>query len=108
VTGGGRRDWRAIGCAALVAASIAFPLGLLVGGNELARENIRPASGSRPAGGPAPAARDVYSPRVATDPYVVEQQRRVLRALEASCLQSRLHCAEAEQARRRIEEAEGR
>ena len=108
MTGRGRSDWRAIGCAALLAASIAFPLGLIVGGRGGGPppENARqpPRAGPRP--GPTPPARDAYSPRVASDPYVVEQQRRVLRTLESSCSQSRQYCAEAEQARRRIEEAE--
>jgi hypothetical protein len=103
----GRRDWRAAGCAALVAASVAFPLGLVVGGGEPSPETARQASRPGPARVRAPAARDVYSPRVVSDPYVIEQQRRVLHALEASCRQSKQYCAEAEQARRRIEEAEG-
>lgn len=101
------RDWRVVGCTALLAASIAFPLGLIVGGGgEPARENSRRPGRPTPSG-PAPTARDVYSPRVIGDPYVIEQQRRVLRALESSCRQSKRLCAEAEQARLRIEEAEG-
>ena len=100
------RDWRIVGCAAVLAASIAFPLGLIVGGGEPAREINRPPARPAPPRGPAPPARDVYSPRVTSDPYVIEQQRRVLRALELSCRQSKRHCSEAEQARRRIEEAE--
>jgi hypothetical protein len=55
-----------------------------------------------------PAGRDVYSPRVIGDPYVIEQQRKVLEALEVSCRRFKRHCAEAEQARLRIEEAEAR
>jgi hypothetical protein len=107
VSGDGGTDWRAIGCAALLAASIAFPLGLIVGGGgEPAGDSARSPSRKVPRSGPTPPARNVYSPRVATDPYVIEQQRRVLRALETSCRQSRQHCAEAEEARRRIEEAE--
>lgn len=106
----GERDWRGIGCGALLAASIAFPLGLLVGGGggETAREEARAPRPAAPPGDIAPAARNPYSPRVAGDPYVVEQQRRVLQVLEASCRQSKLHCPEAEQARRRIEEAQAR
>ncbi|HEX8223491.1 MAG TPA: hypothetical protein VF605_06725 [Allosphingosinicella sp.] len=110
MTGRGRSDWRAVGCAAVLAASIAFPLGLIVGGgggSPPGEDARQPAGASlRPGPGPTPPARDVYSPRVASDPYVIEQQRRVLRTLEQSCRQSRQYCAEAEQARRRIEEAE--
>ena len=97
-----------MGCAALLTASVAFPLGFYMGGGEPSREAAarsgRPTPG--PAPGRAPTARNLYSPRIATDPYVIEQQRKVLRALEVSCSQLKRHCAEAEQARRRIEEAE--
>jgi hypothetical protein len=106
VSRSGKRDWRGIGCGALVAAAIAFPLGLFVGGgNGPAREQAGHSAAPPPLRGRAPAARNVYSPRVASDPYVVEEQRRVVEALEVSCRQSGQHCAEAEQARRRIEEA---
>lgn len=102
----GGRDWGAMGCAALLGASIAFPAGLFIGADRTSRDNARgPSRAIQSAGGPR-TARNLYSPRVAGDPYVIEQQRKVLRALEASCSQSGRHCAEAEQARLRIEEAE--
>ena len=106
MTGSGRRDWRAIGCAALLGAAIAFPVGLIVGDEETPRGTARESRLPGSSGGVTPTARNPYSPRVAGDPYVIEQQRRVVRALEASCRQLTRHCAEAEQARRRIEEAE--
>ncbi len=106
MTGRGRRDWRTAGCAALLGASIAFPIGLFLGGDESPRENARPSSRPGPLAGEAPATRNLYSPRLAGDPYVVGQQRKVLRALEESCRQLKRHCAEARQARLRIEEAE--
>lgn len=108
MTHGGRRDWRGIGCAALLGASIAFPMGVIIGGNEPARETEGEARRPGPSRGQAPSARNAYSAQVASDPYVIEQQRKVLRALEVSCRQSGHHCAEAEQARLRIEEAEAR
>jgi hypothetical protein len=39
------------------------------------------------------------------DPFVIDQQRRVLEALQASCRNFKSHCTEAEQARLRIQEA---
>lgn len=103
---GGKRDWPGIGCAALLAAGIAFPLGLAVGGGEPSRRSAPAAGRPLPAPGRAPAARNPYSPRIADDPYVLERQGEVVRALEASCRQSGRLCPEAEQARRRIEEAQ--
>lgn len=105
----GRRDWRTLGCAALLGASIAFPVGLIVGGGETPGRNASEPSRRPDSSGSEPrTARNPFSPRVSGDPYVIEQQRRVLRALEAGCSQLKQNCAQAEQARRRIEEAEAR
>jgi hypothetical protein len=96
-----------VGCAAAIGASIAFPAGLMIGLDRAPRHSAPAASRPGPAsGGETRDGRNPYSPRIATDPYVIEQQRRVLRMLEASCRQSSRHCAEAGEARRRIEEAE--
>lgn len=107
LTRSNRPGWRVIGCAALVGASVAFPLGLMVGADEPPHAAVKGASGQNPSSGRARAGRNPYSPKVTSDPYVIEQQRRVLQALEASCRGFKTHCAEARQARLRIEEAEG-
>lgn len=106
MTRGGRRDWRTIGCAALLGASIAFPAGLFLGGSGTPREQARQPSRPGPSAVETRSSRNLYSPRIGSDPYVVEQQRKVLRALEAGCRQLGQNCAEAEQARLRIGEAE--
>ncbi|HEX8443145.1 MAG TPA: hypothetical protein VF631_05815 [Allosphingosinicella sp.] len=49
-------------------------------------------------------SRDMYSPAVLNDPYVVDQQVKVVEALERSCRELREHCEEARAARQRIEE----
>ena len=109
MTKGRSRDWWGIGCAAVVGASLAFPAGLIIGGKgDLRSDQTNGARRHAPSSAQGPAARDVYSPRVIGDPYVIEQQRRVLKALEASCRGYNRHCVEAEQARLRIEEAEAR
>lgn len=56
------------------------------------------------AGQRAPVSRDMYSPAVLNDPYVVDQQVKVVEALERSCRELREHCEEARAARQRIEE----
>lgn len=92
----------------MLGASIAFPIGLIVGGGETPSRNASGPSRPDPSSSESRTARNPYSPRVTGDPYVIEQQRRVLQALEVGCSQLKQHCAEAEQARRRIEEAEAR
>lgn len=97
-----------IGCAAAIGAMLAFPAGLMIAGRPAA-----PPQQNSDAGRPnAPAAktaeaRDFYSPKVTSDPYVLDQQRRVVEALELECRHYGKHCAEAGQARRRIEENAG-
>jgi hypothetical protein len=107
VTNSRRADWRVIGCTALVAASVAFPLGRLVGADDPPQAVVKGESRQNPASGQRQEARNPYSPKVVSDPYVIEQQRRVLQALEVSCRGFKTHCTEARQARLRIEEAEG-
>ena len=104
----GKRDWRSIGCAALIGAAIAFPAGIMVGsirssGDNAAEVRRLNASGGRPA-----SYRNVYSPQPSKDPYVIDRWRRVADALEASCRQSHLHCVEAAQARVFVQETEMR
>ncbi len=108
MTQSGKRDWRSIFCAAVIGASIAFPTGIIVGSNRSSSESAEDVSRPNSSGRQVAAGRDVYSPRVTTDPYVIEQQRKVAEALDVSCRQFDLHCVEAEQARLRIKEAEAR
>ena len=44
-------------------------------------------------------ARQVYSPAIATDPYVVEQWEKSIEALEKACRDGAQYCDEARQAR---------
>jgi hypothetical protein len=81
-------------------ALIAFPAGLMVGGREAAPEKPPAAAGIDRDDGPQPKARNMYSPHIINDPYVLSEQRRVVEALEAECRHSGNHCAEAEQTRR--------
>ena len=103
MTANGSRDWRSIGCAALAGALIAFPAGVMLSRSER-QETARRTAGSLPK---RTDGRNFYSPGVVNDPYVLEQQRRVVEALELSCRQFRENCAEARPARQRIEEAAG-
>lgn len=52
----------------------------------------------------SPAARNPYSIKILSDPYVLEQQRTTLEALKRSCDQNKEHCELAEEARRYLDE----
>jgi len=91
-----------LGCAAILGAAVAFPAGVMFAGHERVREKGLPAaSGSRAT---KPFVRNVYSPTIFHDPYFLDQQRRVVEALEAQCRNQRERCAEAQQARQWVEQ----
>ena len=103
MTDGSKRDWRFAGCTALLAALVAFPLGMMFAADDRAREGSAQSTAAKaPAG--RQTGRDFYSPNIAGDPYVLEQQLKVVEALERSCAQLAKYCEEARQARQRIEE----
>jgi hypothetical protein len=52
------------------------------------------------------AARKPYSPDVLSDPYVLQQHREIVEALEISCRKTGENCVEAKQARRYLVERE--
>ena len=53
-------------------------------------------------------ARNVYSPNIAGDPYVVEEQRRIAQALRQNCETAGEHCREADAAEQFVARAEAR
>lgn len=100
------RNWRGLGCAAIVGAAVAFPAGVMFAGRDMVRETAGPRTviGSRTA---TPIGRAMYSPAIFKDPYVRDQHRAVVEALEAQCGNQGQRCAEAKQARRWIDHHEG-
>ena len=85
----GRELWL-VGGALVLGPAIAFPVGLMLGGN-------RAPPAPRPV--PPVAMRQVYSPRLLSDPYFLDQARRGTEALERQCRRSGEYCAEAAAAR---------
>ena len=94
-----------LGCAALLGAAIAFPAGMMLGGRGAdPKQAAERGAGDASRAKPEQAVRDFYSPSILDDPYVIEQQLRVVEALELSCRQYGERCAEARKARERVEE----
>jgi hypothetical protein len=82
--------------ALLIGAAIAFPAGMMLAG--------RSAEPPRTAAQAVPATRQVFSPRVLSDPYFLDQQRRGIETLEARCREAGELCAEARAGRRWLQE----
>lgn len=91
-----------MGCAAIVGALVAFPAGIMFAGRHVVREKAGPPIRSD-SQATKPIARNVYSPTVLNDPYVLDQHHKVVEALEAHCRNQSEHCAEAKQARQWID-----
>jgi hypothetical protein len=98
------REWQRLGCAAVLGAIIAFPAGILFSGRGSVEQNTIASRAQAPAG--EAQARKPYSPDVLSDPYVLQQHREIVEALEMSCRQTGEGCAEAKRARRYLHERE--
>lgn len=99
-TGRNRTTWRR--------ASIGLCIGLIVSCSPTGPESTNSASRNTVADYRDLQTRNVYSPDIAKDRYVIDQQRRVAQALRLSCEQFKTHCNEAEQAERYIALADAR
>jgi hypothetical protein len=86
-----RGELARLGGALLLGAALAFPAGIWISGE---RETGRPAARRPPA-----EMRAVFSPDVRGDPYVLDQLRQQVEALEAHCRGTGEMCAEARGAR---------
>ena len=83
---------------------VSLALGLMLPGCEAAPDRRPVAVEMNNADGRKAQSRNLYSPRITNDPYVVSQQRAVVEALEAECRHDGAHCAEAQAARRWMNE----
>lgn len=90
------KDLTRLAAALLIGAALAFPAGMM-----LARRDDSPlARNPRPQA----AVRDVFSPRVRSDPYFLDRQRENVEALELYCRDTGESCAEARDARRWLDQ----
>lgn len=90
----GRKNWGAMGCAALLGAAVAFPAGLIIGWHDPPVEKAQ-----RGTAGMIGNYRKIYSPDAHNDPYVQAQWQRVVEELEAQCSYTGERCTEAKAAR---------
>jgi hypothetical protein len=100
--GSGRHDVRK-------AVWIAVSLGLLLAGAGFLAVLVSAVPSPRHGSGepssiegraaPGAKSRQVYSPIIAKDPYVIDQWEKSIQALEAACTQRGEYCEEAQKAR---------
>lgn len=66
------------------------------------------ANNSSPGASERGVGRNHYSPELASDPYVLDQQRAVADALRRSCEETGEHCVLADGAQRYVDEHDAR
>jgi hypothetical protein len=93
-----------IGCALVAGAAGFFCLGILVSQHMERRQEQAhpPAPSNKPSS--QPYGRKIFSPSIADDPYVVQQWKESVEALERRCRDANEFCAEARNARVQIKE----
>jgi hypothetical protein len=100
----GRRDVRKVawiaGTVALMFAAAGLLAVLISAAPSPRNESNRRLSIDRSS--QATQNRQVYSPIIANDPYVIDQWEKSIQALEAACAKRGEFCVEARQARRSV------
>jgi hypothetical protein len=87
-----------VACAFLAGAALAFPAGLM-----LARHASPGQDRAARAGMGHARLLNPVSPSITSDPYIIEQQRKGLAALDRSCREAGTYCREAAQLRQWLE-----
>lgn len=92
------RRW-IIGGLLAVTAAIFFYAGILLGRQQAVSEQPekRPPNVARAS--VKPLVRNVFSPSIISDPYFLDEQRKLVEALERSCQFQRQNCETARKAR---------
>ncbi|WP_010186372.1 hypothetical protein [Sphingomonas sp. PAMC 26605] len=86
-------------CLAGLGGLIVFCAGILLGRHQADTRPPPHQSPSATRGSPTPRFRDVFSPSVTSDQHVLEEQRKLVEALERACERQRQKCDLARNAR---------
>lgn len=92
------RRWIIISLAVL-GGLVLFYAGILLGRQQADPQRPQKQSGSTAPASPEHRFRNVFSSSVISDPHVLDEQRKVVEALESACAHQRQNCATARNAR---------
>jgi len=82
-----------------IAIGAAMAVAIMVAGRQPASGEDGGVRSANPSSSRTPTSRAIYSPDISGDPYVIDQQRKVVEALELQCRHFGDHCDEARKAR---------
>ena len=94
-----RKGWIFASSIALLVAAALFVV-LIVAISPTKNEGTALRGYSAP---PRAANRQIYSPTISNDPYVIDQWEKSIQALESACRNNGEYCEQARQARRSID-----
>ncbi|MEO5772530.1 MAG: hypothetical protein ABIQ32_00245 [Sphingomicrobium sp.] len=102
---GANRSTGHLGCAAVISAMIALPVGYVLGRHspQSSAERTTEITSTKNE-----KMRNMFSPNPLSDPPVKDQHRLIVEGLELACVQKRLHCEDAASARRWLERGDKR
>ena len=95
---GAARRWLIVWLVVL-SGVILFYAGIVLGRQQTAAEQPLKRAHGKARAQTKPLVRNVFSPSVIADPYVLDEQRRVVEALESACATQRVNCDTAKKAR---------
>ena len=95
---GAARGWL-IGCLVVLGGLVLFSAGILLGRQQATTAQPEKRAPVTARALTKPRVRNVFSPSVIADPYVLDEQRKVVEALESDCEHQRLNCDTAKNAR---------
>lgn len=86
-------------CLIVFGGLILFWAGILLGRQQAGTRPPQTQSRATGRASPEPRFRNVFSPSVIADPHVLDEQRKLVEALESACAHQRQNCATARNAR---------
>lgn len=93
-----------LGASIFLGAVLCFLLGAVFASNQSSKEAQGPRNGHAPGLGGAPVGRQVFSPSIKNDPFVVSEWNKTVESLERQCKEYGQFCVEARKARASMDE----
>jgi len=88
-----------LGAGIFLGAILYFLLGTVFASDQSSKEAQSPRNGHAPELGGSPVGRQVFSPSIKNDPFVVSEWRKTVESLERQCKEYGQLCVEARKAR---------
>lgn len=93
-----------LGVGILIGATLSFLLGTVFVPDQSGTKVRSPRGGQASGPGVTPVGRQVFSPSIKNDPFVISEWSKTVDSLERQCKQYGKYCAEAKKARAAVDD----